>query len=403
MKSKKIISLIERECVDELKAYFESVSGQPPLDVHEEMVLLEHFSFDAVKSYINRFRFSEKAEVVFVIKSPRELCQIYINYYGLRDNTQQYVIDKNLVDVASDFMLMRRFWDDEYVIDHASVRILRPYIVEKPLKEDNLVRKLFYHENKGVFASYVTHGHFISEDIKREIIDERDDKAFKAIMYRFYNKFKRLSRKSNDWQKLIKSKMVDFALPDELQLSVIRSFDRFMLEILLKTTPLCEEAQDLLFQYNTDAQWFKLHVSVMYGMAGYRFSEKNEPKLFKVLAQKNLDECLTAFRLRDDVSFVNVASYDAISKYVKDFWLSDDAQVALIRRGDNKLVKEFISRFSPEHGMCWQAEVEMVRKCNDDVIKSYVSFHTMCREALDVLKNRNRKRIIEYYYSLHVY
>lgn len=403
MKNEKIISLIERKCVDELKAYFESASGQPPLDVHEEMVLLEHFSPDAVKSYINRFRFSEKAEVVFVTKSPRELCQIYINYYGLRDNTQKYIIDKDMVDVASDFMLMRRFWDDEYLIDNASTRILRPYILENALESDALVRKLFYHENKGLFASYVSRGRFISEDIKCEIVDARDDKAFQAIMYRFYNKFKRLARKSDNWQKLIKSKMVDYALSDELQLSVIRSFDRFMLEILLKTTPLCEEAQNLLFFYNTDVQWFKLHVSVMYGMAGYRFSEANEPKLFKVLAQKNLDDCLTSFRLRDDVSFINIASSEAVSKYIKDFWLTDDAQVALIKRGDNKLIKELISRYSPEHGMCWQAEVEMVRKCNDDVIKSYVSFHTMCREALDILKNKNRKKIIEYYYSLHIY
>lgn len=403
MKNKKIISLIERECVDELKAYFESVSEAPPLDMHEEMVLLEHFSQDAVKSYINRFRFSEKAEIVFVTKAPRELCQIYINYYGLRDNTQKYVIDKDLTEVASDFMLMRRFFDDEYLLDHASARIIRPYILENTLENDNLVRKLFYHENKGLFASYVTRGRFISEDIKREIVDSRDDKAFQAIMYRFYNKFKHLSRKTDDWQELIKSKLADFALSDELQLSVIRSFDRFMLEILLKTTPLCEEAQNLLFFYNTDVQWFKLHVSVMYGKAGYRFSEANEPKLFKILAQKNLDECLTSFRLRDDVSFVNIASQEAISKYIKDFWLTDDAQIALIKRGNNKLTKELISRYSPEHGMCWQAEVEMVNLCSDDVIKSYVSFHTMCREALDILKNKNKKEIIDYYYSLHIY
>jgi len=61
----KIISLIERNADNELKAYFASLTSEEPLDLHEELVLLEHFSPAAVKSYINRFRFSKEPRPIF--------------------------------------------------------------------------------------------------------------------------------------------------------------------------------------------------------------------------------------------------------------------------------------------------------------------------------------------------
>ena len=138
----KIISLIERNSVDELEAYFSDVSHERPLDYHEEMVLLEHFSAVAVKSYINRFKFSVPAEAMFVKKATRELCQTYINYYGLHQDTQKYVIDNNLVEVAQDYMLMRRFWDDDYLLDHGSGDIIRNYIMLNSFETDDQIMKL---------------------------------------------------------------------------------------------------------------------------------------------------------------------------------------------------------------------------------------------------------------------
>ena len=187
-------------------------------------------------------------------------------------------------------------------------------------------------------------------------------------------------------------------------MAVIRTFDRLLVEILLKTCPLAPKAQDLLFLHNFDAQWFKLHVTNLYGAGGYRFTPENEEKLFKLLASKNLDDCLTTFRQRDDVAFVRLASVEAVSAYLKDFWLTDDAQVALLERGNAQLAKEFISRYSPDHGMCWQAEVVLAKKYSEEVIKSYIAFHSLCFAAQDVIRSRKMKGdVMGYYFSLHPY
>lgn len=400
--AKKIITLIERNAALELKAYFENMSAERPLDTHEELVLLEHFLPEAVKSYINRFRFSEKAEIVFIGKAPRDLRQMYINYYGLSDAAQKVVIDSDLKDAAADFINLRRFWDDEYVLKNASDAILRRYLAENALEGDALVLLLLERPNVSLFQGYVNKGRYISEAVVREVLASKNEKAFLTLMYRFYNRFKKKSRTAADFGKLMKS-LAELALAEEMQVDVLMSFNRAFIEILLKTCPLAPAAQDVLFRHNFDAQWLKLHVANLYGMGGYRFTEENEPKLFKLLASKNLDDCLTTFRLRDDVAFVRIASTGAVSKYIKDFWLSDDAQIALLRRGDAALAKELISRYSPEHGLCWQAEVELAKIYSDEVIKAYISFHSISFDAQDVLRARKREAVLEYYFAHHPY
>lgn len=400
--AKKIITLIERNAADELKAYFESMPAERALDCHEELVLLEHFLPEAVKSYINRFRFSEKAEIAFIRKAPKEMRQMYINYYGLSVAAQKCVVDNDLKEVAADFVSLRRFWDDDYVLRNASDAILRLYVALNAFEGDAPILLLLERSNPTLFQGYVTKGRYISEAVMREVIATRNEKAFSALMYRFYNRFKKKARKAEDFDKVMKG-VAEFALPEELQVDALQTFNRGFIEILLKTCPLAPAAQNVLFRHNFDAQWLKLHVSILYGVGGYRFTPENEPKLFKLLASKNLDECLTTFKLRDDVAFVRIASVEAVRKYIKDFWLSDDAQVALLRRGNASLAKELISRYSPEHGLCWQAEVELAKNYSKEVISAYISFHSICFDAQDVIRARKMETVMAYYFAHHPY
>ena len=57
--------------------------------------------------------------------------------------------------------------------------------------------------------------------------------------------------------------------------------------------------------------------------------------------------------------------------------------MATVNRGNGELISELISRYSPEHGMCWQAEVAMVELGAMDAVRQYISFHTMCWQALE--------------------
>jgi hypothetical protein len=171
---------------------------------------------------------------------------------------------------------------------------------------------------------------------------------------------------------------------------------------MLETTPLYPEVQRELFVRNYDLHWIKLHATHMYGKAGYRFEPELEAQMFRMLASSNMDEFLSNVRLSDDVTFVTCASFNAIEKYIKERWLSDDAQVALINRGNGDIIRTLMSRYTPEHGLCWQAEVALVKLGSLELIKSYISFHTMCREALDRLRQYSEETF-RYYFTLHPY
>lgn len=396
-----VITLIERDAAEELQAYFSALGNEKPLDTHEELVLLNHFLPAAVKSYINRFRFSEQAELLFIDKAPADIRLAYINFYGLREETQKYIISHNLREAARDFMQMRYFSDIDYLIDNGSSEIVRAYFSLNKLENEEHVRKLLHHDNDTLFYTYACKW-VISENIKREIIEQHMERAFNTIMYKFYRKFRKKAHKTADFQKLMSSTLAAEALPAELQVLVLSSFNRFMIEILLKTCPLAPIAQETLWKYKYDSEWLKLHVEHLYGMAGYRFTPENEVRLFKELSSKNLDDCLTTFRHQDDVSFVQTATFPAVKKYIKSFWLSDEAQIALLNRGNSEIAKDLISRYSPQHGLCWQAEIELIRNYSEETIKAYISFHTLCWEAIELLKSRF-PAVAEYYYSCHRY
>jgi hypothetical protein len=326
---------------------------------------------------------------------------VYINYYGLSGEAQMYVIKQNLLLVALDFMKMRQFDDVDYLLEHGDAQMISNYIRNYPLADDEKVKKLLCHDNSTLFSSYVNKGNFISDAIKKEVIETENYSAFKAIMYFYYRQFKAKSKKVRDFARLLEV-VQPFGLSDEMQMMVMESFDKMLIELLLKTTPLCKKAQEFLFKRNFDPHWLKLHVEAIYCVGGYRFEGENEKLLFKALAKKNLDECLTSFRQQDDVSFVKYASAEAIKKYIKDFWLTDEGQVALIEGGNRDLIKDFLSRFNPEHGICWQAEVALVKINSAELLNFYIGFHTMCWEALEILKTANVE-LYDKYYRLHRY
>ena len=398
---KNFVKLVGRSTNEELSAYFDDLGSETPLDYKEEKILLNQCNEPVIVAYFNRFRFSENAEVELLTKVSVAVLAMYINQYGLSLLAQRHVIDNNLLDVNRVFVKMRRYDDVDYLLDKGSATIISDYISYNPVENDNQLQKLLYHENTSLFTLYVNRGYFVSEAIKREIIENSLHHQFKAVAYRYYRAFRKKSNTAQDFSKLM-SKVAEYGLSEELQLLVLTLNDRMIVEQMLMTMPLCVNAQEFMFKRNFDPQWFKFHVEHLYGVGGYRFEADLEAKLFKTLASRNIDECLTKFRHRDDVSFVKCASSKALEKYIKDYWLTDDAQVALIDRGNADLIKIFLSRYNPEHGICWQAEVKLVSLCSSELIDFYISFHTMCWDALEILKNR-MPELHAKYYTLHNY
>ena len=51
---------------------------------------------------------------------------------------------------------------------------------------------------------------------------------------------------------------------------------------------------------------------------------------------------------------------------------------------------------------CWQAEVELVKLGAMEAVRQYIAFHSMCWEALSLLKE-NFPAVAEEYYAKHPY
>lgn len=399
--AKKIISLLERNNVDELRAYFDAMPAGRPLDYPDEILILEHFFEPVVQSYVSRFPLSKEAEAIFIKKAPAALRQLYINLHGLKPETQNFIIKENLKDVAADYCTMRTFDDVSFLLENGSTTVLHNYLVRYPLENDDLVLKLLCHPNASMMVCYISTGRYISSSVLTAIIEGRHFEAFKAFCSRQYRMFKKKALTQASLDKIIERLGANY-LSGSLQMEVLEACDWRFVEMLLKTTPLAQEAQKLLLERKFDYTWLKLHVTSLYGIGGYRFAKEYEPMLFKALAAKDMDDCLTHFRHQDDTVFVQNASEKAVLKYLESFWLTDSAQVALIARGNGTLIKKLISRYSPSHGLCWQAEVKLVEICSPEIIRLYTSFHTMCGQALEKLGQKSQSEL-EYYYSEHCY
>lgn len=397
---KKNTETVNRNSANELKAYLDSLPSGRALDFPDETRLIEQAPTAVLNGYTARFPFSEKAELLFVKTRNLPEIRFYINRYGLKPLAQRALFDENMKEIAFEFLNLRRFDDVEDLIKNASSVVLHGYVRLYPLESDEQVLELLNNDNEQLFATYVNKGRFISDEVLRAIIRDNKTHAFKAVMYRFYRWFKKKCAGSKDFFVSKTEKVWAECLSEELQVEVLQSYSSDMIDVLLKTCPLAPKAQSFLFESRFDAYLLKLHVCSLYGTGGYRFLPEFEAKLFKALALKGLDDCLTEFRHRDDTVFVQNASAKAVLEYIKHFWLSDEAQCALFRRGEGVLMKTLISRYSPEHGLCWQAEVVLVEMASFEIIRQYVSFHTMCHEALVKLKERSEDEV-KYYYSVH--
>lgn len=398
---KKLKELIKRQNIDELKSYFAALPEGKPLSYPDEKVLLEKFDGPAVMAYIKRFSFSEKALAIFIRNAPQEFRRAYINRYGLPKATQKFIIDENLTEAASDFAEMHFFDDVNYLLEHAGPEIIRMHISRVKLSNDTQVLKVLHNSNSSLFGTYVAKGYFISDRVLYDIIEKNNVKAFRIVLSRQYRIFKKLTAKLTIDE--IRAKHADEAiLSEELQIAVLGEFEPRMTEILLKYTPLYPAAQKFLISHHFDAHWLKLHVSHLYGIAGYRFIPELEPALFRALSLKDMDDCLTQFQHQDDVTFVKYASPAAVIKYIKDYPLSDKAQVAVFDCGNADVMAALISRFTPEYGLCEEAEVEMVKMSSPETITKYISFHTMCRQALELLQKKSLETF-HYYFTKHQY
>jgi len=303
--------------------------------------------------------------------------------------------------VAREFSEMRSFDDVDYLLEHGSPVVIDDFLRDHSVSDAQLLT-LAHHQNKSLFRGYVSrgkYGRFISESVIEAIVNEQLESAFNAIVWQFGRNFKKRA-KTMSYEEMQSKHLDNIMLPAKFQVQVLKDCNRWMVEPLLKTTPLAVEAQDTLFKLNYDAEWLRIHVVNMYCVGGYRFKSQYEEKLFKALAKKNLDDCLLEFRHRDDVMFITYASPATVIKYLKERWPTDDGQVAALSRGIGEIARTLISRFTPEHGMCWQAEVKLVEIYSVEIINLYTVFHSMCAEALSLLRQKSEDGI-NFYYQHH--
>ena len=143
-----------------------------------------------------------------------------------------------------------------------------------------------------------------------------------------------------------------------------------------------------------------VHTSSLYGKANYCFEADEEEKLFNILVKKGYENSLTSVRLKNEETFFQIASSNAIRKYFLKFWPTDEGQLVIMKRRNPSLVKELINLCTPDHGLCWEAEVLMVKIYNEDVLNAYISFHTLCSEALEILKKK-KPEIHNFYFTKH--
>lgn len=399
--NRKIVELLEGGSLDELNAFFCGLTADEALKVEGVILQPEYFKAEVVKCFVKCFRFSEVAEAIFIQVAPPYLRRFYINYYGLWLTTQQDVIDKNLTEVGKELSKIRTFDDVEYLLKYGSPVMIDDFLRYHTLQEDEHVLMLARHKSKMLFHSYMSRegGCFISEAALAEIIKCELDAAFNAIVWQYGRNFKEKARLKT-YAEIAKECAEDVILQDAFQCEVLKKGNPWLVEPLLKTTPLCVEAQKVLFEMNYDIQWLKIHFVNMYCVGGYRFEPEYEKRLFEVLGRNNLDDCLLEYKDRDDVIIVENAGPDTLLKYVKGRWLSNEAQVALLNRRLSEVTCAFIARFTHDHGMCSQAEVKLVELYPAEVINLYTAFHSMCGEALCLLRQKSKEGI-EFYYQNH--
>lgn len=390
------------------------------LDLQGQMRLVKKGPVSEVRSYFRCFSFNPRVEKVFIEKADPKSRMDYINRYGLYWSTIKHIIDRGrdkncdeqlkvqLMAVMSDFIKLRHFVEDvNYLLDNASDQMLDLYLREVQLVGDEEVLKLLKRAetNPGLFASYVNQDRYISDDVMMAAVSSKNYPAFEAIAWRIYHRFKERAQRVS-YQDMLAKDDSDVMFPLEIQWAVFRMGDEHLVRVMVERTPLASEIHEPMFSGERSMELFRAHISNVYGIGGYRFEENLEKMLFAKFAQgSGADEAFKKFRDSDPVTYVKYIGYRNCLTYLKELkengeWLADAAQVALVCRNNADLTAMFVSTFNSEHGMCWEAEVEFAKVGSVDAIRSYIEFHTMCGEALDVLKQRF-PALIEFYNNRH--
>lgn len=394
------VALLKQKSQEEIGVFFNDLIRKKQLHVDDELVMLKMAPMSTVQSYVKLYNFSsEKSEIEFIKRAPIKLRKSYIDYYGLYWKTQKYVIDHNLSEIAYDFMLTRRFDDELYLITSKQGGIIHAYIKIYTLKE-TLVLQLVNYENENMICSYINNLHYISDNVKNEIVRQKKYSAFFHLMRIFREKFYELSPSATNYQQLIAEKLADYYLPVSLQIELINNWDKNFADSLMRSIPLVPEVQRLIFKNKIDADMLLVHTSSLYGKANYCFEADEEEQLFNILVKKGYENSLTSVRLKNEETFFQIASSNAIRKYFLKFWPTDEGQLVIMKRRNPSLVKELINLCTPDHGLCWEAEVLMVKIYNEDVLNAYISFHTLCSEALEILKKK-KPEIHNFYFTKH--
>ena len=89
---KKIVDFIKRRADAEVLAYFSSKAYRERLEDCEEELLLRNCSDKVFLAYIDRFFLSNTAEKTMLDLRKLEMCEAYIEKYGLCENAQRYML-----------------------------------------------------------------------------------------------------------------------------------------------------------------------------------------------------------------------------------------------------------------------------------------------------------------------
>ena len=388
--NEKIKRLIRKGSNDELLAYLSARRYRTRFDGLYERLLIDRCSKEVVLAYINRFSLSLDAEKYLVEKMPADVCVKYYNLQGFYDETEMHILDNNLVDVARELFKCNFFNDTQYILGCQKDDIIMAFLESCKELDESEVLYLLDHRNRNLLARYIKRGWVLSDKVKAEIINRDNLQAFRALCEHYNHIYRIRVPHMHDFRQIM-GQIEDYALTPELQIKVLRGDDPMFIEVMLSLMPLSMEAQEYMIETDMKRSLFKTHVENMYCLGGYRFEKEFEPKLFAAISKHNLDECLTSYKYHDNLSVVTYASVNAVVQYVKSVWLSDIAQVALIYRGEELPITEFISRCSWDRGLCWEAEVALARLNNEKLLMQYINIHTMCHEAVKILCAVNPK------------
>ena len=397
--NKKIVEFIKRGANAEVLAYFGSKAYRASLNAEEEKLLLTCCSDEVFLSYINRFELSVEAEKKMIDMKNVVRCEAYIKKYGLCENVQRYLLDRNNYDMARVFFKYCNFVDEEYLLGSRNEEMVRIYLEYHALSKEEYILYLLSYRDLSILCDYINKGRVVGDIVKDRIISTENATTFKALVYHYNKVLREESTFVTDFNWL-KEKVSAYGLNAKQQVRVLESGDRMLIEAMMSSVPLEKEAQAYLFENDLPKSFIQVHVVSLYGVGGYRFEKEHEEMLFKLLNKRSFDDCLISMRYYDTLAIVKFCSDDYVFKFVKTTWLCDEAQIYLINNKKEYILKEFVARFTKDHGMCWQAEVLLVQRNLKELVGMYIKVHTMCDKALQILK-RTQPLLFKKYHEIH--